>query len=100
MHKYPALSGLSSLARVIGWIAFVVAGIMILVGLVEVSSGLSPNNGDPFAVFRGVALLSGGGSLFVLAVMLILVGEVIKVFIDIEANTSETTSLLRSHASV
>jgi hypothetical protein len=97
MHKYPALSSLSSLARVIGWIAVAVAGIMALIGLVEISSGLNQNNNNPFAVYSGVVLLSTGGSLFILGLILVLIGEVIHVFIDIEANTAETANLLRSH---
>ena len=105
MHKYPALATISKLATVVGWVAFAVAIIILLIGIVEVlvGSGITQQgsfgnyyNPDPFMVYRGIVLAGAGVSLFIVSIILILIGEVIKVFIDIEANTSETARLLRA----
>jgi hypothetical protein len=100
MNRYPVLWTLSTLARVVGWVAFVLAAIMVIWGLAEVLTGASGGQArygapsDPFAVYTGIGLLSAGGSLFIFSIMLIIVGEVVKVIIDIEANTAETRRLL------
>src|ERR1700722_9184178 len=52
--------------------------------------------GDALAVYRGVLLLGSSAAIFFSAIFLIAIGEVIKVFVDIEHNTSETAQSFRN----
>ena len=91
MGKYPVLQGLSGLARFVGWLAICVAGILVIYGLVK----LSEYKNDPRDAFTGILNIGSGLGIAMLALMVILVGEAIKVFVDIEGNTSEAVRILR-----
>jgi hypothetical protein len=101
MRKYPVLRGLSGLARFIGWAGLVLGGVCLIVGLLEV---LSANVSAPryqgdagiLGFYSGLGAFSVGVGLSIASVYLIILGEVINVFVDIEDNTSETVRLLRS----
>ena len=91
MGKYPVLQGLSGLARVVGWLAICIAGILVIYGLVK----LSEYKNDPIGAFTGILNIGSGLGIAMVALIVILVGETIKVFVDIEGNTSEAVRILR-----
>ena len=99
MNKYPVLSGISVLARIVGWVLLIISGIMCLIGLIQTigsiaSAANNPYRSNPLDLYQGVSLLVGGGSMLVLSLILILVGEIIKVFTDMEHGISNTVKLL------
>ena len=84
MNKYPVLSGVSVLARIVGWVLLIISGIMCLIGFVQTigsipSAANNPYRSNPLDLYQGVSLLVGGGSMLVLSLILILVGEIISV---------------------
>lgn len=83
MNKYPSLDGLSGAIAVMGWFAVVLGGVAMFFGLV----GLFASTNAFAGVGASIALLGGGQSLLV-GLLLAAAGGVIKVLIDIEANTS------------
>src|SRR5690242_19070666 len=90
MSKYPVLGTLASIARALGWIAIILGGIVLLVSL----SGLSSASSSPSGFMGGilgfvVAIVIAGFGL-----SLVIVGELIQVFLDIEENTRETVKAL------
>jgi hypothetical protein len=100
MRKYPVLSGIKMLLLVIGWIALCLSVPTCLIGVVQVVDSISSAARNPYEtnalelytrlsiLFAGIGLLSG-------SLVVIVTGEVIKVFIDLESNTSEASRLLR-----
>jgi hypothetical protein len=99
MVNYPVLSGLSASARIIGWIMLIIAGLMCLTGGGQLATSMksavhNPYGTNPFDLYRSISLLAGGASLLIVSLLLIIVGEVIKVFTDIEKNTSQTVKHL------
>jgi len=70
-NKYPALNFVSGLNKVLGWIVVVLGVLMLIVGVIS---------------FQGIPV--GAGVVFlVLGVSSVAFGELINVFVDIEANT-------------
>ena len=105
MHKYPVLSGISAFTRFVGWIALCKAGLMCIVGLIQIAQSLSttaqnPYKSNPLELYGRISLLIGGISLLIFSLILIIVGEVIKVFVDIEHNTSQTVKAIQSLSQV
>lgn len=92
MQKYPSLSGIAAVARVVGWIVLVISSLMCLVGLARIMEAAGNRNSNPFDAMGGVGLLTGGGSLLSLSIILIIIGGVVQVLIDIEHNTSVSAS--------
>jgi hypothetical protein len=83
-EKYPVLAGVAVLARVAGWIVLGIAGFIFLSGLFGLMGSYNP-------IDQGRSMLSVVSAIGIIpfAVMLILVGEAVKVFVDIEHNTAQ-----------
>jgi hypothetical protein len=101
MRKYPVLRGLSGLARFIGWAGLILGGIMVFVGIIIILSAASSMSQYPggmgiFGFYSGFGALSVGVGLSIASIYLIILGEVINVFLDIEGNTSATVHFLKS----
>jgi hypothetical protein len=99
MYKYPVLRTLALVARVCGWIAIVIAGLLCLLAIFG-SSDVSQNN--PLGSSSGndaivrillvvVALVIAGFGLW-----LVILGEMIQVFLDVEENTRDSVTRLRA----
>ncbi len=101
MTKYPALQAVSVILRVLGWIGAVVSGMILVIGLFSLVAAPTDNDGSMGgnALTGSLSLLAVAGAFSCLAVsfMLVVFGEVIKVFVDIERNTCEAAQLLRSY---
>jgi hypothetical protein len=100
MRKYPVLRGLSALARLVGWVGLILAGILMLIGVAQFLSSVNSTSQYQsgmgyFGVYTSFAAFSLGLGLLIGSIYLIILGEIIEVFVDIEGNTSETVRLLR-----
>ena len=95
MSKYPALSTISGFMAVVGWLVLIAGGLAFLVVLVSI---LSASN-NPFAAAIGVSLIFGSAQLGLFGLLLAANGELIKVFIDIEANTARMAGPVPSSTS-
>ncbi|HVC61782.1 MAG TPA: hypothetical protein VND19_15635 [Acetobacteraceae bacterium] len=92
MGRYPVLQSLSGLARFLGWVGVILGGLTVVVGVIQL---LASVNSNELVAYAGLVEIGSGLSFIIASLMLILLGEVIKVFVDIEGNTSETTRLLK-----
>jgi hypothetical protein len=90
MNKYPALSFVSAIVKFVGWLGVIIAVIMLFVGIGIIMD--SRNNS--FGAYSGTMSIISSFCIAIGSLMIILVGEGIKVFLDIEKNTSETAKLL------
>jgi len=99
MSKYPVLRTLAFIARVSGWIAIALGGFVLLLGLfhgdVSQTNPFGSSSGSQAVVERIVAcvvaiVIAGFG------LWLVIIGELIQVFLDIEENTRETALGLRT----
>lgn len=91
MGRYPVLQSLSGLARFLGWAGAILGGLTFVIGVIQL---LAAANSNELVAYAGLVEIGSGLSVVIASLVLILLGEVIKVFVDIEANTSETTKLL------
>lgn len=87
MGKYPALNTISGVVRAAGWVAIAGAVIVFVVGLRQLPK-------QNFESMLGIMAMIQAFSIAVLGLMLVLIGEAVRVFIDIEANTSEAARRL------
>lgn len=102
MDKYPALQTAARLARIIGWLGLFIAGLLFLYGLYQLVTGLSATDTQTADQATSILGLVAGGlkvwaalSLAFVSLILVLVGESVQVFIDIEANTRLSCERLR-----
>ena len=104
MGKYPVLNAIAAIARFVGWLGLIIGGFMFVLGAADffanVRTGPGSYGGGPFRGYFGMMELVGGLSLAMGALMVIALGETIRVFVDIEANTSEATRLLREKSEI
>ncbi len=103
MEKYPLLRGLAGLARIVGWLGIIGGGGALLVGALVYGSTFQTNqygtyNSDPMLAAKSIFAMAGGAIFFTLATLLALIGEVIKVFIDIEDNTGQALRAIQNIA--
>jgi hypothetical protein len=95
MNKYPVLSGMSMIARVVGWIALCLAGLMCLIGLIfmpgfSIAAARTSYASNPFDLYLGICLLTGGGILLVMSLILLMTGEIVRVVIDAQHRLFES----------
>jgi hypothetical protein len=103
MSKYPALNIYAGLVLTVGAVVGIVGILAILWGLLDLLS--AANNTNPFAANAfestvGVMKIAGGFFLVAIGTLQLLIGESVKVFRGIEANTARTVELLGGQSAV
>ena len=93
MQKYPMLRGLAGVAKFGGWIGIIGSVVMAIAG----GAKMSNNVVGPEAI-AGVLMLGCAAIIFALCAIMVVVGEVVQVFIDTEANTSRAIGFLEKLA--
>jgi hypothetical protein len=83
MRKYPVLRGLSALARLVGWVGLILAGILILIGVAQFLSSVNSTSQYQsgmgyFGVYTSFAAFSLGLGLLIGSIYLIILGPVDK----------------------
>ena len=94
--KYPALSTIAAVYRILAWITIIITLIIMLIGVISaftsgtyIGGGFLGFLGTLFGAVLGsivVVFVYGIAGLFV-AILQLAVAEVLQVFMDIEANT-------------
>ena len=88
MHeKYPVLSGVSGLARIVGWVFLLIGGLIVLFGIVRLLTDQNQLYQGALS-FQALSIIGTGVSQVFFSLLLIIIGGAVKVFIDIEHNTS------------
>ena len=88
MEKYPALRTASGAAILFGWAGIIAAVLLFIWGIIDISSTAGQyGGGNPFYAIFGAIKIGNALALGLMGVLLVLAGEVAKVFIDIERNT-------------
>lgn len=99
MYKYPVLRTLAFIARVFGWIAIAIGALYFLLCLLSVL-GIFSAPGQPESQGQSAltAILQFAAALFIGAfgLWLVILGEMIQVFLDIEENTRDSVTKLRA----
>ncbi|HTU54356.1 MAG TPA: hypothetical protein VMF62_10325 [Acetobacteraceae bacterium] len=89
-RRYFVLRAFSLILRILGWIGVIVGLILFVVGLVE----LLRSSSDVGNMLIARDVLGGGIGLVITGLILVLYGELIEVFFDIEANTRRTAEAI------
>jgi hypothetical protein len=98
MNKYPVLERISQIARAVGWIALFPTGLISLTGAANVLGVTSWGAAQGLNPWYGVAVFVFGGTMLLGSLMLIIIGELTRVFMDIEHNTFEVARAALSMA--
>lgn len=107
MTKYPLLVFISTALGFAGWLFLFGGGLIFLWGLSDLVNGVSSAGQTNFQDFQVAALaglhvlqgwikVSGGMGLATSGLVWIAISEAVRVLIDIESNTAQTASNLRS----
>jgi hypothetical protein len=93
MGKYPILTLVSGALRLFGWVAVCLGIVAVVLGVYDLTNSSQQNTfGGMFQnstqLTQGWVKIGGGVGLVLYALTFVLIGEAIRVFIDIEANTS------------
>ena len=89
MNKYTALRFISALLKFFGWCVFVLGAITFVIGFVSLA-GMSHESDAISLGFSGAGGIMGvtiGVSVMIFGLISVAFGEIIRVFMDIEANT-------------
>ncbi|HVB18159.1 MAG TPA: hypothetical protein VNF04_16610 [Stellaceae bacterium] len=86
MEKYPALRTVAGFLKVVGWLSFGLGVVCVFIGILIILG----NSTDSFPTVRGFGLMMSGAILGLFGLMVAANGELIGVFIDIEANTRKS----------
>lgn len=89
MDKYPILRMVSTLVRIVGWVFLIISAILFFVGLANLGGN------SILGTVGGILAIVNSLSLALFSLILIVIGEAVQVFIDIEKNTSMTAVLIR-----
>lgn len=89
-RRYVVLRTFSAVLRIMGWIAVVLGLIIIAVGLFD---ALEPS-AHMMGAMMGWRVSGGGVGIVVTGLLLVLYGELLEVFADIEVNTRHTAELI------
>jgi hypothetical protein len=106
LNKYPASDFISAFLLILGWIGVGIGLVSTLWGLYNLVSGVgsadsgrgfgdTQNLQSAFAVTQGVMKIAGGVGLLVSGLVLVFLGESIKIIVDIEHNTWQTSETVR-----
>jgi hypothetical protein len=88
MDKYPILRMVSTLVRIVGWVFLIISAILFFVGLANLGGN------SILGTVGGILAIVNSLSLALFSLILIVIGEAVQVFIDIEKNTSMTAVLI------
>ena len=89
-RRYLVLRAFSAVLRILGWIAVVLGLIVIAVGLF----GAFEPSAYMMGAMAGWRISGGGIGIVVTGLLMVLYGELLEVFADIEVNTRRTAEVI------
>ncbi len=106
MSKYPVVRTIAALLRFIGWVAVILAILVLTWGIVDFARAFQAYNNNqysasiPLEAIQGLAKIGVALGIAFAGLISIFIGEVAQIFIDVEENTSRAAasmSSLRQH---